>query len=234
MLLDIKIINRFNKNGSISKMYKTIYIYKCDNCNKIFESRFKSYNTYQFCNIKCLNESQRNGVIKIKKENYFLKKYGIKNPYNIKKILISRQNKDNKKFIKNYNSSMQEEELYKFLCYFFGKENINRNIRINKNRKYTIDFYIKNFNFYIQHDGSYWHGLNRDINEIKKFKNKRDVKIFQKYNTDIEVNKFCDDNDLKLLRVVDFNKDYNKLILDLFDAQEKYNNKIIKELKHDI
>ena len=100
-----------------------------------------------------------------------------------------------------YNSqSKEEKEFYKILCNFFNKDDIEINALINNNL-WPIDFYIKSINIYVQYDGIYWHGLDRSIEEIKKYKTARDKIIYRKYCTDKKQEKWFKDNNLTLIRV---------------------------------
>lgn len=57
--------------------------YNCDQCGMIRTRKFDSNvftRDYVFCSKECVNESQRSGVLKQKKEKLFLERYGTTNP----------------------------------------------------------------------------------------------------------------------------------------------------------
>lgn len=158
-------------------------------------------------------------IIKDKKEKLFIKKYGVKNP------LMSSEIKSKIDYVANfkkahatnkkngtYKLSKAENALYDLLCDFYGEKNIIRQVLINN---WNIDFYIKNINTYIQLDGVYWHGLNRDIETIKKSSNDRDKNIIKIYYKDIMQNNWFKKNNIKFKRITDvqFKKlTYNDII----------------------
>ena len=49
----------------------------------------------------------------------------------------------------------------------------------------------------------YWHGLDRPIEEIKKFKSKQDVTIYGSYLRDIKQDEYFKENNLRLIRITD-------------------------------
>jgi hypothetical protein len=66
---------------------------------------------------------------------------------------------------------------------------------------WPIDFYVKSIDTYIQFDGEYWHGLDRPLEEIQKFKTSRDRRIFEGWNRDREQDKWFREQGLKLNRI---------------------------------
>lgn len=61
----------------------------CENCKKdILKSGGKGFfdRDFHFCSLECVNLSQKTGALKQKKEQHFLKKYGVTNPYASKEI----------------------------------------------------------------------------------------------------------------------------------------------------
>ena len=101
-----------------------------------------------------------------------------------------------------YGKSKIEDAFYCTLCKIFTKKDVDRQITLSENN-WSIDFYIKSIDTYIQFDGVYWHGLNRPIKEIKESKNPRDEKILKTYYRDIEQNRWCNENNIKLIRITD-------------------------------
>lgn len=99
-----------------------------------------------------------------------------------------------------YGKSRSEDLFYRMLCEFFSTENVVRQVTINK---WSIDFYIKCIDNYVQFDGVYWHGLDRPIEVIAEHKTKRDVQIHKKWLTDREQDRWFREHGLNLIRVTD-------------------------------
>jgi len=131
---------------------------------------------------------------KTKKTN--LEKYGVENPTQNKEI--QKKVHETKKRNGSYGKSIQEDKYYKCLCLDYGKEDIERQKRING---WSIDFHIKSKNLYIQFDGVYYHGLDRPLEEIKKFKTDTDKVIYGTMLRDIAQNKWFKNNNMTLIRV---------------------------------
>lgn len=98
--------------------------------------------------------------------------------------------------------SKPEAVVYDLLIYFFGKNNVEHQEVVND--RWSIDFYIKTKNVYIQVDGIYWHGLDRSLDVIKEFKNLRDKVIYKKYVTDRKQDEWFKENNLMLIRFTDY------------------------------
>lgn len=124
----------------------------------------------------------------------FSKENPSKNPEVIHKIHLS------KKLNKSYGKSKIEDAFYDFLCYKFGKLNIKRQFIINNK---AIDFFITKLDLYIQIDGVYYHGLDRPLKEIEKFKTKTDENIYQTILRDRAQNKWFKEQKIPLVRVSD-------------------------------
>lgn len=74
-------------------------------------------------------------------------------------------------------------------------------MRINN---WSIDFYVKSKNLYIQFDGNYYHGIGRNIDKVKEFKTETDKMIYQTMITDIKQNKWFKENNKNLLRIKEY------------------------------
>jgi len=99
-----------------------------------------------------------------------------------------------------YGKSKIEDQFYQFLLKHFSENDIERQSMINE---WNVDFCIKSLNLYIQFDGSYYHGLDRPIQEIFNFKTSTDKTIFQTYLRDQKQNDFFHRNKKKLFRISD-------------------------------
>lgn len=152
----------------------------------------------------------------------FLKKYNVENPMyleffknKIKQTNITRYNVDHvwksveirqkcfkTAFESNISNVSKIEDIFNMLLLangFLGSE-IKRQVFVNK---WIIDFYITDLNLYIQIDGVYWHGLDRNIEKIKQFKNPRDENIYKKILSDKEQNLWFKNKNKRLVRITD-------------------------------
>lgn len=100
----------------------------------------------------------------------------------------------------SYGKSRSEDKFYDLLVETYGSFDVERQKRINH---WSIDFYVKSINTYVQFDGVYWHGLDRPIEIIQQFKNKRDVRIYSSWLNDLKQNCWFEINNLRLVRVTD-------------------------------
>lgn len=143
--------------------------------------------------------------IKEKLKNTFLAKYGVCNPL-MSGVLNKNKNSFNavqkchttKKKNGSYGKSRAEDDFYSFLCDSFNKEIVERQVCVNG---WAIDFRIKNV--YIQFDGVYWHGLDRDVEKLKAGNTSQDKVIFRAYQRDIKQNQWFKDSNLILIRITD-------------------------------
>ena len=74
---------------------------------------------------------------------------------------------------------------------------------------WSIDFYIKPIDKYVQFDGVYWHGLDCSLDKIKKLEKPRDKRILDTYLLDRRQDSWFEKNDLNLLRITD--RQFNKI-----------------------
>ena len=135
----------------------------------------------------------------------YLENYGVDHPMKSNVIKAKFNFRDivkkahiTKKKNKSYTRSKIEDDFYKLINAHF--DNVIRNVSVCN---WSIDFYIKSINTYIQFDGMYWHGLDRPIEEIKKFKSKQDVTIYGSYLRDIKQDEYFKENNLRLIRITD-------------------------------
>lgn len=98
----------------------------------------------------------------------------------------------------SYNTSRREEHFHNVLLEIYG--DVHRQVVING---WSIDFFIPQCDTFVQFDGVYWHGLDRNIDELMQFKSSRDRIILTTRQRDCEqVRWFCEEC-LKLVRVTD-------------------------------
>ena len=96
--------------------------------------------------------------------------------------------------------SAPEERLAIILEKEFGEDNIRRQVLMIKQ---WIDFYVVSLDLYIQIDGIYWHGLNRDLDIIKLGKTSQDQKIYKQILRDEKLNEYMKISNKKLVRITD-------------------------------
>jgi len=100
-------------------------------------------------------------------------------------------------------SSRGEEKMCDDLAKVYGE--VVRQKRINR---WPIDAYIPSIDLYVQYDGEYWHGLDRPIEVIRESTSERDEAICAHWENDREQEKWCQENDINLMRITD--KEYER------------------------
>jgi very-short-patch-repair endonuclease len=103
-----------------------------------------------------------------------------------------------KKANRTYASSKSEHQFAIELERAFGI--IERQVVVNGR---SIDFYVPKIDVYVQFDGVYWHGLDRDLEVIKTSKNTRDTRILESYASDREQDDWFSQQGLRLIRITD-------------------------------
>lgn len=211
---------------NILKKYGVAHISKLSEIkNKVKETNLFKYGVENILN--------KNSLFRTKIENTMIKKYGVINPFQTgeirdkinykeiaKKAHITKKNTG----VYKQQSSNLEKQLIKDLIEHFGPNDIEDGKLINN---WMIDCYIKSIDLYIQLDGVYWHGLNRNIEIIKNSQSKIDKVIYSTYLRDIEQNKWFKENNFKLFRITDkeYLKNKNSIINLILNYVETYANK---------
>jgi len=144
---------------------------------------------------------------KEKRQATTLERYGVKCFFQTKAIrqhnsmwVSSEEFKDKVKLAKTESglSSKAENCFGVWLRESFPTSNIEEQVVINK---WIIDFQIDDV--YVNFDGVYWHGLDRPIEEIAKFRNIRDKRIYHGYFDDRFQDEWFKRQGLTLVRVTD-------------------------------
>ena len=93
---------------------------------------------------------------------------------------------------KTFNSSQPEKDCYKLLCEKYGVENVRQQYNRDKRYPFLCDFYIENYDIFIEYNGHWSHGYHSfdannqcDINKLKKWTEKSTKS--QYYKNAIEV-----------------------------------------------
>ena len=212
-----KSIDTLFKKYGVSSFFKTV------ECRKALEisslSRWGVKNPAQAKEIKDkakLTTLERYGVnnvsqseeIKLKKIETCQANFGVDNPFQSDEIM-SKVNKPElyHKRIETMRrkgsilNSKPEDKIYIFLCEKYGIEFVERQVIVNK--KWPIDLYVKSIDVYVQVDGIYWHGLDRNIETIAEHKTTQDVVIHKKWLTDRVQDDWFKLQNLNLLRILD-------------------------------
>lgn len=119
-----------------------------------------------------------------------------------------RQRHETMKRNGSYFNSKTEHKFYMFLVERYGEKNVDRQAIINK---WPIDFYIKSTKTYVQFDGKYWHGLDRELSDIALFKTPRDKTILRKYQIDREQDAWFKANQIHFIRITDEQFEHNEV-----------------------
>jgi len=134
-------------------------------------------------------------------------RYGVSCPFNIPRVRanacsLEAQEKKLKTLVSNgmWKISKVETEFGNELSNFFESSDIEPQVICHK---WLIDFYIKSIDTFVQIDGVYWHGLNRNIDEIRKSTKPRDITILRKWVTDHEQNEWFSCENKRLFRFTD-------------------------------
>lgn len=134
-------------------------------------------------------------ALKEKRRITWTKRYGV--PY--KPIFQNREALELSMMkMPNKWSSNVEIQFCEFLSQTFDEV-----IRQKRVTKWPIDAYIPSIDTYVQFDGVYWHGLDRDISIIRESTKPRDKAIYNKWLNDREQDTWFRCHNLKLIRITD-------------------------------
>ena len=200
--------------GVICKSRHKEFSRSCLTCQKQFT--YTKHNKKQiYCNRSCAAIARRSGgLISEKVNSTTFKHYGFKRVFQdtqrLKKILMERygvehalripgvwqKSHETRKLNGSYNESKVERSFYDALV----ETGVTVEKQINVFDK-PID--MKMNDIFIQIDGVYWHGLDRDINVIKDSIKLRDQVIYKKWLRDRKQNEQFKHAGLTLVRLTD-------------------------------
>lgn len=171
-----------------------------DTWNDVFSStcraRYDSDNVFQ---VDFVKQKSKNTCMKRYGTEYAIQSDIVKNKIDYKDIAI-KSHQTKKKRSRYNKSSILEDKIYNLLITSFNETDVERYASVNN---WSIDFYIKSINTYIQLDGTYWHGLDRPLEQIMLFEHKRDKIIYSTYLRDLQQNEWFSSNNKKLIRILD-------------------------------
>ena len=224
--------SKFHDNISIKEyydmFYKVINEDKCIICGK--QTQYNNYRYMKYCSKKCssndikrrnkenhadfstVNVNTEFGIIHVKK--CLIKKHGVevateKEIDRIKKFLLTLSKRD-----WNSNFSKEEDMLYEYLISIFGRNEIERQKKIHF---WSIDFYVKSIDLYVEYNGSFWHGKKYNAEEIKR-KINNNSKIYKSILNRIisdknKITYFANKNlDILFVEDLDFKKYFENII----------------------
>lgn len=140
-------------------------------------------------------------------EKTCLEKYGFKNPA-LSSVVMAKidqralhiKGHQTRKANGSYVRSKAEDKFYAVLCDVFCLNDVERQPVVNG---WSIDFYVKSINVYVQFDGIHWHGLDRPIKIIRASIRPVDKVILSTYERDAIQNEWFKENGLQLERITD-------------------------------
>lgn len=153
---------------------------------------------------RCLNARLQPDVV-TKQQATCLERFGVKSLLSLRRVrmLANTPEKCHQRHLtmkknNSYSSSKQELMFYEWLVKNRNVDDVERQVFVNR---WPIDFYIKSIDTYVQFDGEYWHGIDRSLEEIAKFKTPRDKIILRKYQIDREQDEWFKCSGMHLLRI---------------------------------
>ena len=143
---------------------------------------------------------KRNNCVAIHGVQHHMQLDEVKQKYDYEEI--SRKVHETKKKNGFYSNQQSKPEnmCHDILCEMFGANDIQRHKSIND---WDIDLYVTSLDLFIQVDGAYYHGLDRPIEEILKFKTRTDKTIYSTIKRDQKQNDWFEQNNKILIRFTD-------------------------------
>lgn len=97
-------------------------------------------------------------------------------------------------------SSKPERALRRALEDRFGHKNVKKQVLIDGR---PIDMFVKTIDTYVQHDGSHWHWIDKDVDELRELakSSKHFAEILENVKRDAKQNEHFEKNGLRLVRI---------------------------------
>lgn len=157
--------------------------------------------------------SQSTQIFEKQKETNFLK-YGVVHPFhteqakkNTQSVEAKRKRHQTKKLNGTYAMQRSKIEI-QFVTWLRTLWIVDESVLVDR---WEIDAYIHNINTYVQFDGVYWHGLDRDLTIIEQKLHPTDVSILGTIARDKVQNDWFKQQNISLIRIKDV--DFKKLDL---------------------
>jgi hypothetical protein len=173
-----------------------------DILKKQYDSKLKNNTLPSSENVvnKMFETKKRNGTLPGTKEitEKMLKTLKGKGPEYMKEI--NRKRNETFKKNKTYTKSKPANLFFEIFNKYFD---FDREYQIYDNKSWFIDFYSKKYDFYIQFDGDYWHGLNKTDSEIQNILNqpKKNDRVINHIFADRKQNDYFEKNNLFFIRI---------------------------------
>jgi hypothetical protein len=142
-------------------------------------------------------------------------------------FMVNINRKRNETF-KKHQSNTKSSKADLFFDIFNSVLNLEREHQVVEHRSWFVDFYNREYDMYIQFDGTFWHGLERtqddllnEFNKTKRLKGVLDHKI-----TDQKQNNYFEKNNLKLYRISD--KDFQNYLLASYNKNSLKSGELLK------
>ena len=141
-----------------------------------------------------------------KTKRTLIEKYGVDCPFSIPHVAVNkhapdacRKRHETRSKNSSHKISKQENRVYDIFVKVYGEDIVKRQIFMNN--RWPIDFYISSIDTFVQYDGPYWHGLDRPIDEIIRFRTSQDRQIYVKMQIDKRQNAWFIENEMNLTRI---------------------------------
>jgi hypothetical protein len=187
---------RFCSNECRGKNLQKRHVRTCLTCEINFDTTLGKDKKY--CSKSChhISLSQGQALENMKMTN--LKKYGALHVSQVQEIKTKKHHTMKKN--RSHGKSKVEDNVYEILVRLYGINSVERQSLVNG---WAIDFFIKPIDTYLQVDGVYWHGLDRDLEAIRASDAYRDKYILKVIQKDKEQNKWFAKNNVRLVRITD-------------------------------
>lgn len=163
----------------------------------IIEARRRETNLRRY---GCVSPMQ-NSEVKRKSRDTCMKRYGVKSPLSLRSVREKALRKIKDRRDVTGFDSIEEYNFYVRLVESFDCQ-VCRQVLI-PGTLWPADFYLPACDVYIQYDGIYWHGLDRDIKSLisERHDNPQSRVRLKNYIRDRRQEQYCQQNNIKLIRV---------------------------------
>ena len=138
-------------------------------------------------------------------ENTCVERYGVKNAFLLEKAVLRRKENLKSRMSSGDLSSNVEKDLFKDLQSIFNLIESPKKIVIKQDEVWFVDFYIPQFDCFVQLDGVFWHGLNKELSILEEDAKKGGIYegVFKNFQKDRRQDVWFREHKKKLIRVTD-------------------------------